>query len=74
MGRVVSIVYTPRDVEWRRPPNHYARVRADRVTLVESRGIDGDAKGGGTRKRRKPSNASLIRRRRSRRYGQLKIQ
>jgi len=32
------------------------------------------AKGGGTRKRRKPSNASIIRRRRSRRYGQLKIQ
>jgi large subunit ribosomal protein L2 len=32
------------------------------------------AKGGGTRKRRKPSNASLVRRRRSRRYGQLKIQ
>jgi large subunit ribosomal protein L2 len=31
------------------------------------------AKGGGTRKRRKPSNASIIRRRRSRRYGQLKI-
>ena len=31
------------------------------------------AKGGGTRKRRKPSNASIIRRRRSRRYGQLKL-
>ena len=31
------------------------------------------AKGGGTRKRRKPSNAALVRRRRSRRYGQLKI-
>ena len=31
------------------------------------------AKGGSTRKRRKPSNAALIRRRRSRRYGQLKI-
>ncbi len=31
------------------------------------------AKGGGTRKRRKPSNASIVRRRRSRRYGQLKI-
>jgi large subunit ribosomal protein L2 len=32
-----------------------------------------NAKGGGTRKRRKPSNASIVRRRRSRRYGQLKI-
>ena len=32
------------------------------------------AKGVGTRKRRKPSNAAIVRRRRSRRYGQLKIQ
>ena len=31
------------------------------------------AKGGQTRKRRKPSNSAIIRRRRSRRYGQLKI-
>jgi large subunit ribosomal protein L2 len=31
------------------------------------------AKGGATRKRRKPSNSSIVRRRRSRRYGQLKI-
>lgn len=31
------------------------------------------AKGGRTRKRRKPSNAAIVRRRRSRRYGQLKI-
>jgi large subunit ribosomal protein L2 len=30
------------------------------------------AKGGSTRNRRKPSNASIVRRRRSRRYGQLK--
>lgn len=32
------------------------------------------AKGGSTRKRRKPSNAAIVRRRRSRRYGQIKIQ
>ena len=32
------------------------------------------AKGGSTRKRRKPSNKAIVRRRRSRRYGQLKIQ
>jgi large subunit ribosomal protein L2 len=32
------------------------------------------AKGGQTRKRRKPSNSAILRRRRSRRYGQLKIQ
>ena len=31
------------------------------------------AKGGGTRKRRKPSNWAIVRRRRSRRYGQLKL-
>jgi large subunit ribosomal protein L2 len=31
------------------------------------------AKGGGTRKRRKPSNRAIVRRRKSRRYGQLKI-
>lgn len=31
------------------------------------------AKGGATRKRRKPSNAAIVRRRRSRRYGQLKL-
>ena len=31
------------------------------------------AKGGSTRKRRKPSNASIVRRRRSKRYGQLKL-
>jgi large subunit ribosomal protein L2 len=32
------------------------------------------AKGGQTRKRRKPSNTAIVRRRKSRRYGQLKIQ
>jgi len=31
------------------------------------------AKGGGTRKRRKPSNHAIVRRRRSRRYGQLRL-
>ncbi|MFP6619120.1 MAG: 50S ribosomal protein L2 [Pirellulaceae bacterium] len=31
------------------------------------------AKGGGTRQRRKPSNAAIVRRRRSRRYGQLRL-
>ncbi|MAD79348.1 MAG: 50S ribosomal protein L2 [Pirellulaceae bacterium] len=31
------------------------------------------AKGGSTRQRRKPSNSSIVRRRRSRRYGQLRI-
>ena len=31
------------------------------------------AKGGGTRKPRKPSSAAILRRRKSRRYGQLKL-
>jgi large subunit ribosomal protein L2 len=31
------------------------------------------AKGGATRKRRKPSNAAIVRRRRSKRYGQLRL-
>lgn len=31
------------------------------------------AKGGATRKRRKPSNSAIVRRRKSRRYGQLKL-
>jgi len=31
------------------------------------------AKGGGTRKPRKPSGAFIIRRRKSRRYGQIKL-
>jgi MOSC domain-containing protein YiiM len=46
MGRVVSIVYTPRDVGDRRPMDHYARVPLDRTRLVESHGIEGDLKGG----------------------------
>lgn len=47
MAHVVSIVYTPADVPNRRPQDHYARVPAERVTLVELRGIDGDLKAGG---------------------------
>lgn len=46
MGRVVSIVYTPRDTPERKPQDRYARVPLDRATLVERRGIRGDAKGG----------------------------
>ena len=46
MPHVVSIAYTPGDVE-RRPTDHYARVSVERATLVEQRGIDGDLKGSG---------------------------
>jgi MOSC domain-containing protein YiiM len=48
MAHVASIVYTPRDVEVRRPQGHYARVAIERTRLVEFQGIDGDAKGGST--------------------------
>jgi MOSC domain-containing protein YiiM len=46
MAHVVSIVYTPRDVAVRKPQDHFARVAVERTTLVQSHGIDGDAKGG----------------------------
>lgn len=46
MGRVVSIVYTPLTAGVRRPQDRYTRVPAERVRLVESHGIEGDAKGG----------------------------
>jgi MOSC domain-containing protein YiiM len=49
MPHVVSIVYTPANVE-RKPSDRYARVAVERATLVEGSGIDGDAKGrGGSR-------------------------
>src|SRR5438045_2241815 len=46
MPHVVSIAFTPRDVE-RRPTDFYARVSVERATLVAQRGIQGDVKGSG---------------------------
>lgn len=46
MGRVVSIAYTPRGVEVRKPQGHYARVPVESARLAEFRGIEGDLKGG----------------------------
>src|SRR5262245_50977719 len=46
MAHVVSIVYTPRNVEMRRPQERYARISVERAALVEFQGIDGDLKGG----------------------------
>jgi MOSC domain-containing protein YiiM len=43
MPHVVSIAYTPRDIE-RHPRDRYARVAADRAALVANRGIEGDVK------------------------------
>jgi MOSC domain-containing protein YiiM len=46
MPHIVSVAYTPLDVE-RRPADRYARVSVERATLVEQRGILGDVKGAG---------------------------
>jgi MOSC domain-containing protein YiiM len=48
MAHVVSIAYTPRDVEVRKPQDRYARVSLERAKLLEFHGIEGDAKGGTT--------------------------
>jgi len=45
VAQIVSIVYTPADIE-RKPPDWYGRVAIDRAVLVEGRGIEGDLKGG----------------------------
>jgi MOSC domain-containing protein YiiM len=46
VAHVVSIVYRPRDAESPRPQDHFTRVPLERARLVESQGIEGDAKGG----------------------------
>jgi MOSC domain-containing protein YiiM len=42
---IVSIAYTPADIE-RKPPDWYGRVAIDRAVLLEGHGIEGDLKGG----------------------------
>jgi len=46
MAHLVSIVYTPRGSEPRRPMGHFARVPLERARLAEFRGIEDDLKGG----------------------------
>jgi MOSC domain-containing protein YiiM len=46
MPVIISIVYTPADVE-PRPPDHYARVPVGTAELVAGKGIAGDRKGTG---------------------------
>ena len=46
MGQLVSIVHTPEGID-PRPPDHYARVPLETVTLEAGRGILGDRKGTG---------------------------
>jgi MOSC domain-containing protein YiiM len=48
LAHIVSIVFTPANVEWK-PPDHYARIAVERAVLVAGRGIEGDAKGKGDR-------------------------
>jgi MOSC domain-containing protein YiiM len=60
VGHVVSIVYTPRDVEERKPQDRFARVAAERVRLVEFQGIEGDAKGGATDRQINVMHAELL--------------
>jgi MOSC domain-containing protein YiiM len=60
VAHVVSIVYTPRDVEVRKPQDRYARVAADRVRLVEFQGIEGDAKGGATDRQINVMHAEML--------------
>jgi len=44
VAHIVTIVYTPADVE-RRPEDHFARVPLARAVLLEGHGIAGDIKG-----------------------------
>lgn len=57
---VVSIVYTPRDVEERRPMDRYARVAVERIRLVEFQGIEGDQKGGSTKRQLNVMHAEIL--------------
>ena len=45
----------------------------DDTTFYPVPDLDKPAKGVSTRQRRKPSNAAIVRRRRSKRYGQLRL-
>jgi MOSC domain-containing protein YiiM len=60
MAHVVSIVYTPRDVEVRKPQDRYARVPLERTKLIEFHGIDGDAKGGTTERQLNVMHAETL--------------
>jgi MOSC domain-containing protein YiiM len=46
MPHVASIVFKPRNVADPKPADHYARVAADSVRLVEGHGIENDRLGG----------------------------
>src|SRR4051794_6167347 len=48
VAHVVSIVYRPKKAG--RPQDHYERVPAERVQLAPFKGIEGDQKGGSTKR------------------------
>ena len=49
MGKIVSIVHTPADID-PKPPDRYARVPLDAAVLAAGRGIVTDKKGGSPRR------------------------
>jgi MOSC domain-containing protein YiiM len=59
MAHIVSIAFTPADVE-PQPADRYARVTTARATLVEGRGIDGDTKGKGGKRQINVMRAETI--------------
>jgi len=59
MGEVVSIVYRPKGTK--RPQDRYERVAAERVRVVEFRGIDGDMKGSATSRQLNAMHAEVLR-------------
>ncbi len=59
MPHVVSIAYRPADIE-QRPPDRYGRVAAERATLIEERGIDGDTKSRGGKRQLNVMRAETV--------------
>jgi MOSC domain-containing protein YiiM len=59
MPHIVSIAYTPADVE-RHPRDRFARVAVSRAKLVEDAGIDGDVKGRGGRRQLNLMRAEMV--------------
>lgn len=58
MAHVVSIAYRPKGTK--RPQDRYERVPAERVRLVEFKGIEGDMKGGSTDRQLNVMHAEVL--------------
>ncbi len=67
MATLISIAYTPGDVE-PRPRERYARVAVERIVLVAGRGIEGDTKSRGGRRQLNVMLAETIEQLRSEGY------